>query len=973
MNLSKLRGLYCFSFEQDEKYVTQTTRARVLHWLMLAPGRGKSQLLINWCRAGRIDVLNELDDLLEERFPQLVLQPGYPGISTKEQLLRQLVSCEGRKGYTPLIAASRAGKDTVIFALLRMGAPRMYTDKKQMTALSHACSKGHASCVEALMQPSSHGEIVARLVDMPAVACITPLHFACARGHTKVVDALLDHAPELNARISSYHYIQGFSFQPMFTPLHLCAKGGHGDCIISILKSYMKRRDSEQTSDPRLARVKRVLPYEMAKSCIQMRENDALHMLHPSTDLFEFFPDIVNNQATKGPLSEDPVKAGVPLLDPDRLYCLDSSDQMPHCNRLLRAPSATKGPLSEDPVKAGVPLLDPDRLYCLDSSDQMPHCNRLLRAPSATKGPLSEDPVKAGVPLLDPDRLYCLDSSDQMPHCNRLLRAPSVGVPRLSLLCAPVVRSSLMDSLSRASVCSSRFHRASEMSVHTAKESSNSRLHMPTISSLNSHNIQGLIDAAMREQDERSSHSSMARVSPCASTCSTIRSYTQVLADVPEMEDGCMLEDCLDGCPSEPLHQRTSLPASLSSSTSGAVSQSHPQPRAPFGQHKTPRTRSRFNAYPNGLLYNSLDGSPPGMCPSSDPSMGEGLTLSTNPSGYPNRGSRSSGGTAPADLDDVEIDEDARARYEELHITASIGPEVSASPTHAAYANDVRARYEEFNASIGRTVSASPAVASSVMGVRVRYEELQSAASIGPAVSASPTHAAYANDVRARYEEFNASIGRTVSASPTHAAYANDVRARYEEFNASIGRTVSAFPAKAGGTSDHPEPFASNIDLEVSHPSHSIPEEAFLVPVPGGGGAGVSFATYSFSGASSASVEDPEVSYPSQSTSEVALPLPGPEALTAFPGLRMPLPFPGPGGEGDGSGALPTRTSAASSSDSECGICFAGSPDMAIAGCHHRLCISCAEELCKRVDETPAHCPFCRTIIRGFEAPNTFH
>ncbi len=120
MNLSKLRNLYCFSLDHDDKSLVQTNRTKALHWLMLAPGRGKSQLLINWCRRGRVDLLKDLEALTKEKFTQLVQQPAYAGISTKEELLRHLVSSVGKKGYSPLIAAARGGKDGVLHALLRM-------------------------------------------------------------------------------------------------------------------------------------------------------------------------------------------------------------------------------------------------------------------------------------------------------------------------------------------------------------------------------------------------------------------------------------------------------------------------------------------------------------------------------------------------------------------------------------------------------------------------------------------------------------------------------------------------------------------------------------------------------------------------------------------------------------------------------------------------------------------------------------
>ena len=58
---------------------------------------------------------------------------------------------------------------------------------------------------------------------------------------------------------------------------------------------------------------------------------------------------------------------------------------------------------------------------------------------------------------------------------------------------------------------------------------------------------------------------------------------------------------------------------------------------------------------------------------------------------------------------------------------------------------------------------------------------------------------------------------------------------------------------------------------------------------------------------------------------------------------------------------------AANEDDDDCGICLDEAVDVAVSGCHHKLCVSCAIKLCE-INKKPPLCPFCRVFIERFEA-----
>ncbi|GAX78190.1 hypothetical protein CEUSTIGMA_g5632.t1 [Chlamydomonas eustigma] len=52
--------------------------------------------------------------------------------------------------------------------------------------------------------------------------------------------------------------------------------------------------------------------------------------------------------------------------------------------------------------------------------------------------------------------------------------------------------------------------------------------------------------------------------------------------------------------------------------------------------------------------------------------------------------------------------------------------------------------------------------------------------------------------------------------------------------------------------------------------------------------------------------------------------------------------------------------------DRVCAVCLDRQPDVGIGGCEHRLCSTCAQEMCSRVTDKPLACPFCRKCIGTF-------
>ncbi|KAG1672832.1 hypothetical protein FOA52_004636 [Chlamydomonas sp. UWO 241] len=52
--------------------------------------------------------------------------------------------------------------------------------------------------------------------------------------------------------------------------------------------------------------------------------------------------------------------------------------------------------------------------------------------------------------------------------------------------------------------------------------------------------------------------------------------------------------------------------------------------------------------------------------------------------------------------------------------------------------------------------------------------------------------------------------------------------------------------------------------------------------------------------------------------------------------------------------------------DDTCPVCLDESPNVVLRTCGHRLCLGCAQDLCKRHVLTPVLCPYCRSVISGF-------
>jgi hypothetical protein len=65
----------------------------------------------------------------------------------------------------------------------------------------------------------------------------------------------------------------------------------------------------------------------------------------------------------------------------------------------------------------------------------------------------------------------------------------------------------------------------------------------------------------------------------------------------------------------------------------------------------------------------------------------------------------------------------------------------------------------------------------------------------------------------------------------------------------------------------------------------------------------------------------------------------------------------GEAGGGDGGSAQ---------EDDTCPVCLDESPNVVLRKCGHRLCLGCAQDLCKRHVLTPVLCPYCRSVIAGF-------
>lgn len=52
--------------------------------------------------------------------------------------------------------------------------------------------------------------------------------------------------------------------------------------------------------------------------------------------------------------------------------------------------------------------------------------------------------------------------------------------------------------------------------------------------------------------------------------------------------------------------------------------------------------------------------------------------------------------------------------------------------------------------------------------------------------------------------------------------------------------------------------------------------------------------------------------------------------------------------------------------EGQCQLCFEQASTVLVKGCLHSMCVSCADQLCRRIVDKPATCPFCRRSLSAF-------
>ncbi len=52
--------------------------------------------------------------------------------------------------------------------------------------------------------------------------------------------------------------------------------------------------------------------------------------------------------------------------------------------------------------------------------------------------------------------------------------------------------------------------------------------------------------------------------------------------------------------------------------------------------------------------------------------------------------------------------------------------------------------------------------------------------------------------------------------------------------------------------------------------------------------------------------------------------------------------------------------------DGVCGLCLDACEELCVSGCGHRMCATCAKQLCSARGAKPVTCPFCRGTIRAW-------
>lgn len=77
----------------------------------------------------------------------------------------------------------------MIFVLVHAGANVLGTDNEGLTALAWACTKGHISCVQLLLQA---GATAARQLEEADKSGRTPLHLAAFNGNADLVQLLIE-------------------------------------------------------------------------------------------------------------------------------------------------------------------------------------------------------------------------------------------------------------------------------------------------------------------------------------------------------------------------------------------------------------------------------------------------------------------------------------------------------------------------------------------------------------------------------------------------------------------------------------------------------------------------------------------------------------------------------------------------------------------------------------------------------------
>jgi len=179
--------------------------------------------------------------------------------------------------------ATLEGNMTVLTELLGSGYRSLEAKNQQgQTALHLATSNGHQGALELLLQSGSK-------VSVSDETGSTPLHYACAMGQAKLTRILLKKGranPTIRNELTQW------------VPLHEAAYKGHLDCVANLL-------DSQAPSKPRTP--KNETPADLARAAGHQEVAsflDSYPVLHPETDITEWYHPNVDRQAAVGLLQE---------------------------------------------------------------------------------------------------------------------------------------------------------------------------------------------------------------------------------------------------------------------------------------------------------------------------------------------------------------------------------------------------------------------------------------------------------------------------------------------------------------------------------------------------------------------------------------------------------------------------------------------------------------------------------------------